>query len=90
MLREFTPDDAPDPADPDVQFGVAPEQIITELLELCEEFFRQASPAVHSELRQFVVEHVHHGDLGWFLDALGFSALNRAQWAVVAAESGQR
>ena len=44
MQREFMPDDAPDPADPDVQFGVAPEQITTELLELCEKSLRQASP----------------------------------------------
>ena len=59
MYLEFMPDDAPDPADPDVQFGVAPEQITTELLELCEEFFRHASPAVHGELSQFLTEHVH-------------------------------
>lgn len=72
MHLEFQPADAPDPADPDVQFGVAPEQITTELLELCEEFLRQASPLVHAELRQFLTEHGHHGSLGWFLDAIGF------------------
>ena len=90
MHREFMPDDAPDPADSDVQFGVAPEQITTELLELCEKFFCQASPAVHSELRQFLIEHIHHGDPGWFLDALGFFTLNRAQRAMIEAESGER
>jgi hypothetical protein len=73
MHYDFHPVDAPDPNDPDVQFGVAPEQITTELLELCEQFFRQASPAVHTELRQFLTEHGHYGDLGWFLDALGFT-----------------
>jgi hypothetical protein len=58
--------------------------------ELCEEFFRKASALVHSERGQFLTEHGHHGDLGWFLDALGFSNLNRAQWAVVEAASGER
>jgi hypothetical protein len=73
MHLEFQPADAPDP---DVQFGVAPEQITTELLELCEQFLRQASPTVHTEMRQFLTEHGHHGGLGWFLDALGFTTLN--------------
>jgi hypothetical protein len=49
----------------------------TELLELCEQFFRQAGPIVHAELRQFLTGHGHYGGLGWFLDALGFSAFNR-------------
>jgi hypothetical protein len=72
---EFLPTDAPDP---DAQIGVPAEQITTELLELCEEFLRQASPTVHTELRQFLTEHGHHGGLGWFLDALGFTVLNCA------------
>jgi hypothetical protein len=76
MHLEFQPADAPDPADPDAQFGVPPEQITTELLELCEQFFRQASPTVRTELRQFLTEHGHRGGLGWFLDALGFTTLN--------------
>jgi hypothetical protein len=46
MHREFQPADAPDPADPDVEFGIAPEQITSGLLELCEQFFRQGSPIV--------------------------------------------
>jgi hypothetical protein len=78
MHLEFQPADAPDPADPDAQFGVAPEQITTELLELCEQFFRQASTIVHTELGQFLNEHGHPGGLGWFLDALGFTTLNHA------------
>jgi hypothetical protein len=77
MHLEFHPADAPDPNDPDVQFSVAPEQITTELLEICEQFLRQASPTVHTELRQFLAEHGHLGGLGWFLDALGFTTLNR-------------
>jgi len=30
---------------------------------------------VHSELRQFLTERGRHGGLGWFLDALSFTAL---------------
>ena len=74
---EFQHADAPDLADPGVKFGVAPQQITTELLELYEQFFRQASPTVHTELSRFLTEHGHHGGLGWFLDALGFTILNR-------------
>jgi hypothetical protein len=74
MHLEFLPSDAPDP---DAQFGVPPEQITTELLELCADFLRQASPIVHTELRQFLTENGHHGGRGWFLDALGFTTLNR-------------
>jgi hypothetical protein len=75
MHLEFQPADAPDPADPDVVFGVATEQITTQLLELCEEFLRQASPIVHTELDQFLTEHGHHGGIGWFIDALGLTVL---------------
>jgi hypothetical protein len=56
---EFQPADAPDPNDPDVQYGIAPGQITTELLELCEQFFRYASPMGHCELHQFLTEHGH-------------------------------
>jgi hypothetical protein len=77
MHLEFQPADAPDPTDPDVEFGVAPEPITNELLELCEEFLRHASPIVHTELRQFLTEHGHPGGVGWFLDVLGFSTLSR-------------
>jgi hypothetical protein len=56
--------------------NVPAEQITAELLELCEEFLRQASPIVHTELRQFLTAHGYHlGGLGWFLDALGFTCL---------------
>ena len=58
MHHEFPPTDATDPADPDVQFGAAPEQVTTELLELCEQFLRQASPIVHTELSDFLTEMV--------------------------------
>jgi hypothetical protein len=58
---EFLPSDAPEP---DALISVPPEQITTELLELCEEFLRQARPIVHTELGQFLTEHGHHGGLG--------------------------
>ena len=78
MHYELTPADAPDPDDPDVVFGVPPEQITTELLGLCEQFFRHAGPAVHAELDQFLTAHAHPGGIGWFIDALGFATLTRA------------
>jgi hypothetical protein len=60
------------------QFGVPPDQNTTELLELFDASFRQASPIVHAELHQFLTEHGHrYGGLGWFLDALGFTTLDR-------------
>lgn len=52
------------------------EQFATELLELCEECLRQASRIVHTELREFLTEKGYcASSLGWFLDALGFTAL---------------
>lgn len=79
MHLEFRPEDAPDPSDADVEFGVGPEQITAELFGLCELFFRQASRSVHVELDQFLTERDHSGGVGWFLDALGITAtLDRA------------
>jgi hypothetical protein len=75
MHLEIHPADAPDP---DVRFNVPAEQITAELIEICDEFFRQASPIMHTELRQFLTEHGHPGGIGWFIDALGFTTLNRA------------
>lgn len=75
MHLEFLPGDQPDP---DAQFSVPPAQITGELLQLCAEFLRQASPTVHTELRQFLTENGYHaGGLGWFVDILGFTTLNR-------------
>jgi hypothetical protein len=81
MHLEFRPADAPDPADRDVRFSVPAEQITTELLEICDEFLRRASPIVHTELGQFLTEHGHRGGLGWFLDALSFLASIRSEGA---------
>lgn len=74
MHFEFHPADAPDSAHPDVQFNVSAEQITAELIEICDEFFLQASTIVHTELSQYLIDHGHRGDLGWFLDALGSTA----------------
>jgi hypothetical protein len=75
MHLEFLAGDQPDA---DAQFGVAPDQITTEVLELFDAFFRQASPIVRTELHQFLTEHGHrYGGLGWFLDALGLTTLAR-------------
>lgn len=55
--------------------GVPGSAITVELLGLGEEFFRHASPAVLTELRQFLTAHGCHPNtgLGWFLDSLGFA-----------------
>jgi len=66
------PADAPDP---DGQISAAPAKVTAELFELCDEFLRQASPVVHSELGQFLTERGRHGGLDWFLDALSLTAL---------------
>jgi hypothetical protein len=54
-----------------------PEQITTELLELCDEFLCQASASVHTELRQFLAARGQRGGLGGFIDALSFTASAR-------------
>lgn len=71
MHHEFTPGDEPGP---DAEFGVPAHQITTELVGLCDEFLRQASPAVHAELLRFLDERGYRGDLGWFIDALGITS----------------
>lgn len=48
----------------------------SELLELCEEFLRSASPAVHAELRAFLTAQPHRPDPGLLIDLPGFSTLS--------------
>lgn len=75
----MTPADAShelsDPDEGAVLAGTARATTIAELLELCDEFFRQASPTVHDELRQFLTARGHHPHTGWgwFIDTLGFA-----------------
>lgn len=79
MHLEFRPGDEPGP---DIQVGVAPEKITTELLALCKQFLRPASPVVHTELCEFLTEQGYHrAALGWFIDALGFTTLHRTAMA---------
>jgi hypothetical protein len=68
-----------EPADGAVAAGVPPQVAIAELLNMCETFFRTASPAVHNELRTFLTARgVHPATaLGWFIDGLGFATLHR-------------
>jgi hypothetical protein len=63
------------PDDGAVLVGVAREVLTAELLGLCDEFFRHANPAVHTELRRFLTDHGHHRatGLGWFIDSLGLT-----------------
>ena len=73
MHYEFLPGDQPDY---NVELRIPPVQITIELFELCEEFFRHASPIVQTELSLFLIENGYRsGGLGWFLDALGFTTL---------------
>jgi hypothetical protein len=65
---------------PDAEFSVAPGQITADVLQICEKFVRQASPLVHSELRQFLREHGYEGDLGWLIDSLGFTTQDRSEF----------
>jgi hypothetical protein len=66
-----------EPDDGAVVVGVAREVLTAELLNLCDEFFRHASPAVHTELRRLLTDHGHHQatGLGWFIDSLGLTTL---------------
>ena len=68
-----------EPPPDDADFGPTHDEIITELLTLTHDFFRQASPATREELRQFLTERGHHPTAGLdaFLDRLGFSACPR-------------
>lgn len=79
----MTPDTDHELSEPDegaVLAGAPRETTTAELLGLCDEFFRHASPAVHAELRKFLTERGHHPNagLGTFLDGLGFATLDRA------------
>jgi hypothetical protein len=63
--------------DPDVQFGVAPEQLTTECSNSARSSSARRAPSSTPSC-EFLIAHAHHGALGWFLDALGFTTLNRA------------
>jgi hypothetical protein len=71
---------APDPNDlpPDdaVLTGTSRDETTAELLALTWDFFHQASPAVVSDLRQFLTTRRYHPTtcLGWYLDSLQFTA----------------
>ena len=60
----------------DATYGADHDELVAELLTLTEAFFRQASPAIRDELRQFLSSHGCHPSTGleWFLDSLVFSA----------------
>lgn len=68
--------------DPDAQPVCIPRETITaELLGLCDEFLRHASPAVHTELRQFLSGRGYHPrtGLGWFIDSVSLAAHSASQ-----------
>jgi hypothetical protein len=44
---------------PDAVFTTSSEETAAELLNLCDQFLRSASPQARAELRQFLTEHGH-------------------------------
>lgn len=74
----FAPDPPTEPDDDAVPVSRGREDTIVELLRLCEEFLRGASPCVHAELRRFVTERGYHPITGEaaFIDACGFASLD--------------
>jgi hypothetical protein len=76
-------DEYPEPDRCAVVSGTPHEATIAELFLLCDEFLRHASPAVYTELAQFLTEHGYHpvAGLGAFIDSLGFTTLDWARSA---------
>jgi hypothetical protein len=83
MLSHDIFDDHPEPDRGAVVSGTPHEATIAELLLLCDEFFRYASPTVHTELARFLTERGYHpvAGLGAFIDSLGFTTLDWARSA---------
>ena len=50
------------------------EQLL-ELLQICEDYFRHADPAIHAELDTILREHDITGGPGWLIDMLGLTLL---------------
>jgi hypothetical protein len=48
---------------------------LIELLELCDEFLRTASPIVRAELKDFLDQQPSPPPMSWLIDMLGFNAL---------------
>jgi hypothetical protein len=57
------------------------EELIAELLGLCDDFFRAAGPVVPEELRAFLISRGvgRRARPGWFIDVLGFAAAGLEQ-----------
>lgn len=47
---------------------------VSELLDVCEEFLRTASPATRAELATFLDRQSPPADPSWLLDMLGFTS----------------
>lgn len=65
-------------------------QQVSELLKLCDEFLRQATPPVHDELSRYLAQRPAAPDRYLLIDALGFTALSLQSKLTVAAETPQR
>ena len=49
------------------------DQRLTEVLQICEEFLGQASPATHHELDTFLRTRGNNGGPGWLIDMLALT-----------------
>jgi hypothetical protein len=49
---------------------------LSELLHICEDFFRNAGPATLAELDMILREHGITGGPGWLIDTLGLTRLH--------------
>jgi hypothetical protein len=55
--------------------GSGDEQL-QQLLHICEDYFRHARPATHSEIDAILREHGITGGPGWLIDMLGLTRLH--------------
>lgn len=58
--------------------GTDHQQQLQELLQICEDYFRHAGPATHTDLDTVLRAHHITGGPGWLIDMLGLT-LHRLQ-----------
>ena len=51
------------------------DQLLQQLLEICEDFFRHTNPATHTEVDTILRAHGITGGPGWLIDMLGLTSL---------------
>ena len=81
MHLEFQPADAPDPDDPDVEYGVRQNRSPPSYSNSARSSSARPAHSCTPSCDEFLTEHGHHGGLGWFIDVLGFTTLTRTAQA---------